>query len=428
MIIDRSVPPPSQPIKEVKLAQAQTHYLSNGVPVYYINAGKEPVVGIELLLPNAGTKYEAQPGNSFFTVKMLAEGTQRRSAFSISNFVDSYGAYLQLNPGIDYASLEIYTLKKYADALLSLVVELLTEATFPDDELEKLKAIQVQKIRVSNEKISVVASKKMRSVLFGADQPYGRTLTEEKVKLIEKASLWPFYQKNIASNWEVVVSGQVDDEVLTLLEKHIGTLSLEQLKTEPQNDVWSSLSGKKKHLVTKDNNLQSSLRIGMPFVPKSDPDFIPLRILNTVLGGYFGSRLMKNIREKKGLTYGIYSSIVSLQEASYLVIGTDVKKELTQEALTEIYREIDILRKQPIDEIELNTVKNYMAGRLLTSINTPFALAEKFKGVHLFGLDYSYYENYLKTIDTVNAATLQKLAQQYFAKENWFEVVVGSYS
>ena len=428
MVIDRSIPPPSQPIKEVKLAQAQTHFLSNGVPVYYINAGKEPVIGIELLLPNAGTKYESQPGSSFFTLKMLAEGTQRRTAFSISNFVDSYGAYLQLNPGIDHASLEIYTLKKYTDALLSLIVEIMTEATFPDDELEKLKAIQVQKIRVSNEKTSVVASKKMRSILFGADQPYGKALTEEKANLVEKDSLQFFYQKYIASNWEIIISGQIDDEVLKLLEKHIGTLPVEQLETKLQNDVWSSLSGKKKHLVTKENNLQSSLRIGMPFILKSDPDFIPLRVLNTVLGGYFGSRLMKNIREEKGLTYGIYSSIVSLQEASYLVIGTDVKKELTQEALTEIYREIDNLREQPIDEIELNTVKNYMAGRLLTSINTPFALAEKFKGVHLFGLDYSYYEDYLKIINTISAATLQQLANEYFAKENWFELVVGSYS
>jgi predicted Zn-dependent peptidase len=428
MIIDRSVPPPSQPIQEVKLARAQTHYLSNGVPVYYINAGKEPVVGIELLLPNAGTKHEAQSGSSFFAIKMLAEGTQRRTAFSISNFVDSYGAYLQLNPGIDYSSLEIYTLKKYTDALLSLVVELLTEATFPDDELEKLKAIQVQKIRVSNEKTSVVASKKMRSVLFGADQPYGRALTEVKVSSVERESLWPFYQNNIASKWEIIVSGQVDDEVLTLLEKHIGTLPLENLETESQKDVWSSLSGKKKHLVAKENNLQSSLRIGMPLVQKNDPDFIPIQVLNTVLGGYFGSRLMKNIREEKGLTYGIYSSIVSLQEAGYLVIGTDVKKELTQKALAEIYREIDILREQPIDEIELNTVKNYMAGRLLTSINTPFALAEKFKGVHLYGLDYSYYEDYLKVVNTISAATLQQLAQRCFTKENWFEVVVGSYS
>ncbi|MGD1893696.1 MAG: M16 family metallopeptidase [Cyclobacteriaceae bacterium] len=428
MIIDRSIPPLSQPIKEVKLAQAQAHYLSNGVPVYYINAGKEPVVGIELLLPNAGTKYEAKSGNSIFAIKMLAEGTQRRTAFSISNFVDSYGAYLQLNPGIDYASLEIYTLKKYTDALLSLVVELLTEATFPESELEKLKTIQVQKIRVNNEKTSIVASKKMRSVLFEADQPYGRTLTEEKVTRVERESLLPFYQKNIASNWEVIVSGQVDDEVLSLLERHIGTLPFEKAEKKSQTDVWSGLSGKKKHLVEKENSLQSSLRIGMPFIPKNNPDFIPLRILNTVLGGYFGSRLMKNIREEKGLTYGIYSSIVSLQEASYLVIGTDVKKELTQQALTEIYREIGILRDQPIDEIELNIVKNYMAGRLLTSINTPFALAEKFKGVHLFGLDYSYYEDFLKIVNTIDAAALQQLAQQYFAKENWFEVVVGSYS
>ena len=136
---------------------------------------------------------------------------------------------------------------------------------------------------------------------------------------------------------------------------------------------------------------------------------------------------MKNIREEKGLTYGIYSSIVNLQEAGYLVIGTDVKKEFTQQALTEIYHELAILRDRTIGEIELNTVKNYMAGRLLTSIDTPFALAEKFKSVYLHNLDYNYYNEYLRIINSIDSQTLQKMAQQYFPEQNWFEVVVGGY-
>ncbi|MEM8964803.1 MAG: pitrilysin family protein [Bacteroidota bacterium] len=427
MVIDRSVPPPSQPISHVHLAEAKTHYLSNGVPVHYINAGKEPVVGIELLLPLAGIKHEPESGIGFFTMKMLAEGTQRRTAYAISNFVDSYGAFLQLNSGLDYASIEIYTLKKYTDALLSLLVELLTEATFPTDELEKLKTIQGQKIRVSNEKTSVVASKKMRAVLFGENQAYGKSLTEEGVSSIIQSALIDFYQTKVAANWEIVISGQVDDEILGLLEKHIGTLTVDRQKPLHQSGVWDYTSVEKKHLEPRPDNLQSSIRVGMPLFTKDHPDAIPMRILNTVLGGYFGSRLMKNIREEKGLTYGIYSSVVSLQEAGYLVIGTDVKKERTQAALTEIYREIAILRDQPIDSIELNTVKNYMAGRLLTSVDTPFALAEKFKSIYLHNLNYTYFQDYLKMLQEVTPGVIQELAQQYFQEENWFEVVVGNY-
>ncbi|MEQ9438349.1 MAG: pitrilysin family protein [Cyclobacteriaceae bacterium] len=427
MIIDRSIPPSSQPVKEVNLIQAKTHYLSNGVPVHYITAGKEPVVGIEILLPQAGIKHELQSGTSFFTIKMLAEGSSRHTAFAISNFVDSYGAYLQLNPGLDYASVEIYTLKKYTDALLSLLVELLTEATFPEDELGKLKAIQTQKIRVSNEKSGVVASKKMRAVLFGESQPYGNILTENNVAQVSRDLLVDFYQQNISANWEVVVSGQVDDEVLTLLEKHIGTLPVKKRVPQPLKNIWSAQSNEKKHLVERTENLQSSLRLGIPLFTKDHPDYIPVRILNAVLGGYFGSRLMKNIREEKGLTYGIHSSVVSLQEAGYLIIGTDVKKELTQQALVEIYHELAVLRDEPIDEIELNTVKNYMAGRLLTSIDTPFALAEKFKSVYLHALTYDYYAEYLKILNTIDSQTLKEMAERYFSQENWFEIVVGGY-
>ncbi|MEM6841895.1 MAG: pitrilysin family protein [Bacteroidota bacterium] len=427
MILDRTIPPPSQPINRVQLAEAKTHYLSNGVPVHYINAGKEPVVGIELLLPLAGIKHEVQPGTGFFTVKMLIEGTQRRTAYAISNFVDSYGAFLQLNPGLDYASIEIYTLKKYTDALLSLLVELLTDATFPTDELEKLKAIQTQKIRVSNEKTSVVASKKMRSVLFGGDQAYGKSLTEERVATVNQAALIDCYQTRVSANWEIVASGQVDDEVLGLLEKHIGTLTVDRQKPVSQTGVWNHLSQDKKHLEPRSESLQSSIRVGMPLFTKDHPDAMLMRVLNTVLGGYFGSRLMKNIREEKGLTYGIYSSVVNLQEAGYLVIGTDVKKEHTQAALTEIYREIATLRDRPIDSNELNTVKNYMAGRLLTSVDTPFALAEKFKSIYLYNLNYAYFQEYLKVLHEAQAGPIQALAQRYFREENWFEVVVGSY-
>nr|WKN35543.1 pitrilysin family protein [Tunicatimonas sp. TK19036] len=427
MIIDRSVPPPSQAVEEVKLAQAKTHFLSNGVPVHYIRAGKEPIIGIEILFPQAGVKHETEVGTSYFATKMLVEGTARRSAFAISNFVDSYGAFLQLSPGLDYASLEIYTLKKYTDALLNLLVELLTEASFPEDELNKLKAIQIQKIRVNNEKSSIVASKKIRSVLFGDNQPYGKTLTEEQVSQVSREDLIAFYQKNMASNWEIIVSGQVDEEVLTLLEKHIGTLAVEKRASQKQTDIWERQSSEKKHLVERKENLQSSLRIGIPLFTKDHPDYIPVRILNTVLGGYFGSRLMKNIREEKGLTYGIYSSIVNLQEAGYLVIGTDVKKEFTEQALTEIYHELAILRNRTIGEIELNTVKNYMAGRLLTSIDTPFALAEKFKSIYLHNLDYGYYNEYLRVINHIESEKLLEMANRYFDKQNWFEVVVGGY-
>lgn len=427
MTLDRSLPPPSQSVNEVNLIEAKTHTLSNGVPVHFIPAGKEPVVGIEILFPRAGTKHEPRAGIGFFTVKMLSEGSRRRSAFAISNFIDSYGAYLQLSPGLDYSSLELYTLTKYTDALLALIAELLTEATFPEDELRQLKAIQIQKIRVNNEKTSIVASKKFRSVLFGKDEPYGRSLTETQVNSVSKSDLENFYQGNILSNWEIVVAGQVDDEILTLIEKHLGTLPVPKLSNPPQSDIWGKQESPKKHLVDRPDNLQSSLRVGLPLISKSHSDFIPIKILNTVLGGYFGSRLMKNIREEKGLTYGIYASIVTLQEAGYLVVGTDVKKDLTRQALTEIYHEIELLRDNPIGEVELNIVKNYMAGRLLTSVDTPFALAEKFKSTYLHGLSYEYYQTYLKTINTIDSGTLMEMAERYFPPENWYEVVVGGY-
>lgn len=426
MILNRTVAPPSQPVQEVDIIEAQTQYLSNGIPLHVIRAGKQPVVGIELIFRNAGVKHEATPGACFFTIKMLAEGTTGRSAYEISEYVDKFGAFLQLSPGVDYSTVNIYCLSKYADEFLSLLQEMISTASFPEEELHKLKVIQQQRLKVSNEKSSVVASKKMKAVLFGADHPYGISLDEDDVKQITREDLMVFYKKNLFSQLEIVVSGDAHEGVIESVNRHFGQLSI---KDEPPATAAAALpiANDKQHLVERPDNLQSSIRMGIPVFTKQHPDYSGFSVLNTLLGGYFGSRLMRNIREEKGLTYGISSALVAQQEAGYFIIGTDVKKELTQVAIDEIYKEIEEIQTKPVGDVELNTVKNYMAGRLLSSVDTPFALAEKFKNIYLYGLGYDFYKNHLAIINTIDAATIQKTASRYLKIKDIKEVVVGGY-
>ena len=428
MILDRSIAPPSRPVQHVDLIEATTHALSNGVPVHIIRAGKQPVVGIEIVFRHGGIKHEQQDATCFFAVKMLGEGTRHRTAYELSSLVDSLGAYLQLSPGVDRSSVEIYTLTKHVDALLLLLREIMTESIFPEIELSKLKEIQKQHIRVSNEKSNVVSSKKMKALLFGGDQPYGRSLTEPPIDALTRQDVETFYKNHLRSHWEVILSGDVTTETLASVEEYLGTLPLVESQHLTTDVKPRFLPASKGILIERSGNLQSSLRIGMPLFKKDNSDYLEMRIVNTILGGYFGSRLMRNIREEKGLTYGISSGVVTLEDAGYLVIGTEVKKKFTQLALDEIYREIERLRHEPVGVVELHTVKNYLAGKLLNSVDTPFALAEKFKNIYMHGLTYDFYQNYLKTLNTVTPERLLEVAHHYLIAEEMSEVIVGGYA
>jgi predicted Zn-dependent peptidase len=175
----------------------------------------------------------------------------------------------------------------------------------------------------------------------------------------------------------------------------------------------------------KEGALQSAIRIGRRIITRSHPDYPGLSVLNTLLGGYFGSRLMSNIREDKGYTYGIGSAVVSLSAAGYFFISTEVGADVTSAALDEIYKEVELLRREAVDQEELAMVRNYMMGSFLKGIDGPFALIDRFKTIHLSGLDYDYFDRYLRTLESIGPEELKDLAVRYFDRNDLCELVVG---
>ncbi len=423
-MLDRLTPPSYQTIQEIEYIKASTEHLSNGIPLHIINAGKQPVLGIEFIF-KAGTKHEPQNGVAFFTTKMLSEGTKTRNAAEISNFIDQFGAYLHLNTAPDFSAVELYTLTRHADSALKLLSELITSSIFPDNELHILKNIQQQQVKVNDEKSNVLASKKIKAALFGENHPYGKSIDEEAISQIDRNMLHHFFSQHYQGGFEIILSGQISFDIIKMLEKYFGHIV--QPSTSKTNYQAGEGTSDRRHriVVQKPENLQSSIRIGKLLFTRNHPDFAKVKVVNTLLGGYFGSRLMKNIREEKGFTYGISSGIATFQETGFLVIGTDVKKEFTLQTLEEIYKEIDKLQREPVGEEELRTLKNYMAGHLLSSVDTPFALADKFKNVYLYGMGYDYYTHYLQTINHITPDIIQDTAKKYLQTDTMKEVVVG---
>ncbi|UII28580.1 insulinase family protein [Fulvivirga maritima] len=419
-MLNRTLPPPIQNIATVDLQQVKKA-TAGKTDTYYINAGTQPVIKLEFLFPYGGNYYEAKPGISMLCLQLLKEGTAKYNSKQVADTLAQYGAFLDINPSFDVPSISLLCLNKHIESLLPLVHDILTAPSFPEDELETLKRIQIQNLKTQNKKNSVIASKTFRNALFGDKHPYGKVITESDILNVSSQDLKGFFKSNL-SNFEILVSGAVEP----YLDHIVKTFSSMPVTTEISKNSQFTLDYKAQQINdNKENSSQTSIRIGKPIISKSHPDYSKLLITNHILGGYFGSRLMKNIREDKGYTYGIYSSLVNFQYDSYLVIGADIIKESLEDTLTQIKKEISKLQQEPISTSELDAVKNHLIGSFQSGISTPFSLMSKFKNIHLHDLDYSFYTNYITTIQSIDPYTILNTANDYLSFEDMTAVTVG---
>lgn len=421
-MLDRTIPPPIQSITDFTLIKPTNTRLNNGMPAHFISAGVQPIVSVQILF-EAGSWFVPSVDINHFTAKMLLEGTQRYTSTQLSTQIDGYGAFLEVGTAMDYASLDFQCLKKHLPRLLALACELLTEATFPAHELEKLKAMAIQNVKMNNQKTSTVASNELRERLFGKMHPYGYTMSEESIVNVELEQLKKHYPTTFAGQpFRIINAGDISETEMRHIDDFLGKLAISP--TGKREIKHEKILDNSAIYIERENAVQTSIRIGKHVLDRKNPDFVPLNVLNTILGGFFGSRLMKNIREEKGLSYGISSSLGMLQNAGYMVIGTDVKKELRQQALDEIYKEIRRLATEAVGEEELNLVKSYMKGGFIGSLNTPFALADKYRNIYTYDMPEDYYDHQIKRIDDVTADKLLELAGKYY-QGNFTEIMVG---
>ena len=424
MILDRTQSPAFQAIQEIYLPAVQQHTLDNGIPLHVIAVDQQPVLRLECVF-DAGTWYEQTAGTAFFAVKMLAEGTATRSSAQISDCFDRYGSFLELNSGPDRASMVVYCLTRFLPDVLPLLRELLNEPTFPQKELDELRNITLQNLRVNYEKNSYVAGVLFREKLFGLEHPYGRSQRPDAIERLTRDGVTDFYERAIRNRpFQLVLAGQVSENEVLLINRELGQFPIrtDQLSAFtgglPAEDVLPVLA-------EKPDSIQSSIRVGRRLFTRSHPDFFKMLVTNEILGGYFGSRLMRNIREEKGFTYGISSNMPSFRREGYFLIGTDVNKENTQQTLDEIRKEIRTMQTEPVLADELETVKNYMAGEFVGSLNTPFEIADRYKVILLDDLPADFLTTYIQRVRAVTADDIMATATQYLSPGDLREVIVG---
>ncbi|QIP11311.1 insulinase family protein [Spirosoma aureum] len=424
MVLDRTQSPAFQVIQEVRLPAVQTHKLDNGIPLHLIAVSHQPVLRIECII-EAGTWYEQVPGTSFFALKMLAEGTPGRSSAQISEYLDRYGAFLELNSGPDRASIVVYCLTKFLPNVLPILRELLTEPTFPQKELDDLRNITLQNLRVNYEKNAYLAGVLFREKLFGQQHPYGRSQRPDAIEHLTRQNIVDFYERVIRNRpYKLLLAGEVSENEIIMINRELGQLPIYD-EVVPAFGAEAIADDGLPVLSEKADSVQSSIRLGRRLFTRSHPDFFKMLVTNELLGGYFGSRLMKNIREEKGFTYGISSNMPSFRRDGYFLIGTDVNKENTQQTLDEIQKEIRILQTEPVPQEELETVKNFMAGEFVGSLNTPFEIADRFKVILLDGMPADFLTTYIEKLRSVTQEDIMSTASKYLAEGSLREVVVG---
>ena len=406
----------------LELKPYEKFVLKNGVEVYAVNAGAEDVMMIEWVF-NAGNWFEDVNMQAATTNFLLKNGTSTKSAFQVNEHFEYYGAYLNRNCFAETANISLHCLNRHLPELLPVVREILTDSVFAEEEIATYKQNMQQRLDVSLKKCDFVAGRLIDAYLFGENHPYGKYSKYEYYEALQRDQLLQYYKKYYQQGKFVIfMAGKLPANAEQLLNQYFGDLPVtayehKQIAIEP-------VAEKKFRIINDPNGVQGAIRIARPFPNRHHPDFPKVQVLNNIFGGFFGSRLMSNIREDKGYTYGIYSYLMNQVFESGWMISTEAGKDVCEATVSEVYKEMEILRNEKVDEEELMLVRNYMMGSILGDLDGPFHIINRWKTLILNGLDEKYFYHSMNTIRTITAEELQQLAQKYLDPESFYELVV----
>jgi zinc protease len=407
---------------DLRLKPCDKYVLDNGVNVYAIDAGAEDVLQLEWVF-FAGNWFEEKNLVAATANFLLKNGTGSKTAYQLNEHFEYYGSYLNRGCFNETATVSLHCLNKHIEALLPVMKELLTDSVFPEEELNIYKQNMQQRLRVNLKKSDFVAGRLIDAYLYGEDHPYGRYTRFEDYDALNREEILNFYNQYYRQGKFILfAAGKLPSNLEQLLNKHFGDLPVRPV---PIQDIPSLPAAEKKYRVVNDpQGVQGAIRMGALFPNRHHPDFIKTQVLNNVFGGFFGSRLMSNIREEKGYTYGIYSYLENHIQQSAWVISTEAGRDVCEAAVQEVYKEMAVLRDELIDDEELLLVRNYMIGSILGDLDGPFHIINRWKNIVLHGLPEDYFYQQIDTIKKVSAEELKGLANKYLQPEQFYELVV----
>jgi zinc protease len=412
-------------VSSIPLQLPMVHPLSNEAVIYDLRLGTQEILKIEWLF-DAGRWYEIKPLASRITAQLIKSGIKGMSADELADEFDFYGAKLKVSDDFDVISIRLYCLTKHFARLLPLVYEMILRPVFDAKELELFCSRNKQTLKLELQKNDVIAYRVFTELLFGEKHPYGYNSSPEMYDDIRREDLLEQHQRSYGSKGcKVIISGRTNDEIVSLLKKY--TLELPHYKNDFRAEILDFPKQERTVIrqdAPKESN-QASIRIGSRLFDKKHPDYSSFYFVNTLLGGYFGARLMQNLREDKGLTYSVYSSMETMRHGGYFYIFTDVNNHLKESALSEIYFEMDRLQTELVDHEELDMLKNYSLGMFLNAVDGVFNVSSVIRELIEEDLDFDFFETMVSKTRDITSEEVQSIAQTYFQKDQLSEVVVG---
>jgi len=424
---DRTKAPKFKLPDKISLPAPHEIKLPNGMPFAVINTGSADVLRFSIVF-NAGTRYQQQILVAGTTLNMLAEGTHKYKSDKIAELLDFYGASVDVDIDRDWACVTVYSLVKHFEKALEIAEQIIKYPVFPQKELNIYKQNQKQQFIIGRQKVSTIAREAFISALFGNDHYYGVFADTDDYDKLKPEQLKHFHEKHYSSaNAFAVASGKISETEINLISDYFGKSEWgNNQKNEPVQQKIAELPAKFIHIAKK-NCLQSAIRMGKVLFDKKHPDYCGMVFLNTVLGGYFGSRLMKNIREEKAYTYGISSNVVCMRDSGYFSISTEAGNEYVKQTIEEIKNEILRLQQQKIAKNELSLVKNYITGDMLRAIDGAWKIADVYIETQQVNENFERIEKMFDEILKITPERVMDLANKYLDLNTLTTVISGRY-
>ncbi|MAW65504.1 MAG: hypothetical protein CMD18_04840 [Flavobacteriales bacterium] len=418
--MDRSIAPLIKNKIELNKLKVQKE-ICNNIEVNYIDGGSAPLLKIELVY-NAGSKYQSQPLVASLAFDLLRDGSKKLNGNAFKEAINGLGVYYGMDISKDFGTLSFYVLERNLKPLLELVKEVVTQPNLPEKEFNRLLQKEKNDFLIDSEKTSFLARQKFAEVLFNESE-YGQVAHLEDFDKLKYQMVTSFiYQNIVDAPFKMMVSGNISNSSKTFFQQFLEALEVADKGIKKQVQKCKPI--KQLHTVKKDSE-QCSVMLGKLLPSKTHPDYHKISITNTLLGGYFGSRLMQNIREDKGWTYGIHSSILNFEDASSLIISTDVLKDKGHQTIEEVKKEIEKLQRELILEKELDVLRNYLKGNLLKGFDGAFEQIDRFFSVDSFGLGWDYFDDYIHLLETITPREIREVALRYLNWEDFVLVKVG---
>lgn len=425
-ILDRSIPPQAKPFQKLALPNYEVSSLHNGIKVYELPYGDSPVVEVKAIF-HTGISYQAKPGLASFTARNMLEGTESFTSLELAQILDSLGAWISYDIDQEYVSFNLATITSHLTEALPLLKEVITKAVFPESEFQHMKKRDLERLKIESQKTSFHARRIFKQTLFGSSHPYGMHTGEEEIEAISYQDIVHFYHSQITlANLSITVVGKFEpSSIRDLLNKEIGLLDIPIIQPIVSQipSLTPPLASGRIH--KEISGMQSTIRLGHFGMKRSHPDFYKMTVVNTILGGFFGSRLMQSIREKKGYTYGIYAAWIAFKENGIFYIQSDLANQYVEKAIQAIKHEIQLLIEEEVSDKELSLVKNYLMGQSISQRETPFQIGNILRFSIAYDIPMSELDKRFEEYEKLNPADVKSLAEKYYQPEGWLEVVCG---